>query len=208
MLLRERSLWGTALGHFCGNYAYYFMLTWLPLLLVRAHGLRVDEMAVIGACVYALQALSAPATGWVCDRLLLRGADPSRVLKSTIIIGLCGVAASMAICAVAGTGLVIGLLLVSGVFFGVQSAPLGSITQTLGGPRAAAQWMGIQNLCANMAGVLAPLVTGYTLGAGGSFTWAFAISALITVAGVLAYAFVIRPVRPVAWPTPGSLLPE
>jgi hypothetical protein len=46
--------------HFCGNYAHYFMLTWLPLLLVRAHGFRVNQMAVIGACVYALQAIGAP----------------------------------------------------------------------------------------------------------------------------------------------------
>ncbi len=201
-LLRERSLWGTSLGHFCGNYAYYFMLTWLPLLLVRAHGFRVDQMAVIGACVYALQAISAPATGWICDRLILRGADPNRVLKSTIIIGLCGVAAPMAICAIAGSTLSVVLLLVSGVFFGVQSAPLGSITQTLGGPRAAGQWMGIQNLCANMAGVLAPLVTGFTVGHGEDFFWAFAISALVTLAGVLAYAVVIRRVEPVAWPCP------
>jgi len=40
-LLRKRSLWGTCLGHFCGNYAYYFMLTWLPLLLVKQHGFSV-----------------------------------------------------------------------------------------------------------------------------------------------------------------------
>ena len=62
VLLRERSLWGTSLGHFCGNYAYYFMLTWLPLILVKAHGLRMDHMALIVAGVYALQAISAPAT--------------------------------------------------------------------------------------------------------------------------------------------------
>ena len=94
------------------------------------------------------------------------------------------------------------MLLVSGVFFGIQSPPLGSITQTLGGPRAAAQWMGIQNLCANMAGVLAPLITGLVIGQGADFFWAFAIAAGVTLAGVLAYAVVIRRVEPVAWPEP------
>jgi MFS family permease len=202
VLLRERSLWGTSLGHFCGNYAYYLMLTWLPLLLVSVHGFRIEQMAAIGACVYALQALSAPATGWVCDRLIMRGIAPNRVLKTAIIIGLCGVAVPMALCAVAGARLSVMLLLMAGVFFGVQSAPLGSITQTLGGPRAAGQWMGIQNLCANMAGVLAPLITGFAVDRGRDFFWAFAISAAITLAGVLAYAFVIRRVEPVAWPAP------
>ncbi len=200
VLLRQRSLWGTSLGHFCGNYAYYLMLTWLPLLLVREYGYRLEQMAAIGACVYALQALSAPATGWVCDRLIMRGIAPNGVLKTAIIIGLCGVAVAMALCAVAGARLSVVLLLTTGVFFGVQSAPLGSITQTLGGPRAAAQWMGVQNLCANLAGVLAPLITGFAVDRGRHFFWAFAISAAITLAGVSAYAFVIRRVEPVAWP--------
>jgi predicted MFS family arabinose efflux permease len=198
-LLSERSLWGTSLGHFCGNYAYYFMLTWLPLYLVNVQGFRIDQMAVIAAAIYALQAISAPATGWICDRRILAGSSPNRVLKTAIIIGLCGVAAPMALCAVAGHALTVILLLTAGVFFGVQSAPLGSITQTLGGPRAAGQWMGIQNLCANLAGVLAPLITGLIVHRSNDFFWPFAIAASITLAGVLAYAVVIKRVEPVAW---------
>ncbi len=38
-LLRQRSLWGTSLAHFSANYTYYFMLTWLPLYLVKERGL-------------------------------------------------------------------------------------------------------------------------------------------------------------------------
>ena len=106
----------------------------------------------------------------------------------------------MALCAIADGTLSITLMLVSGVCFGIQSPPLGSITQTLGGPRAAAQWMGIQNLCANMAGVLAPLITGLTLGQGEDFSRAFVVAALVTLTGVVAYAVVIRRVEPVAWP--------
>ncbi len=204
VLLAQRALWGTSLGHFCGNYAYYFMLTWLPLLLVKAHGVRLEQMAVIGAGVYALQAVSAPVTGWICDRLILRGLSASRVLKSAIIVGLCGVGVPMALCIGAGTRLCIALLLIAGLFVGVQSAPLGSITQTLGGPRAAAQWMGMQNLCANLAGVLAPLLTGILVERAGSFTGAFAVAAAVTLAGVLAYAVVIPTVTPVDWAAAGA----
>jgi MFS family permease len=202
VLLGERALWGTSLGHFCGNYAYYFMLTWLPLYLVTVQGFRVEQMAVLAAAIYALQAITAPATGWICDRLIRSGRSPNTVLKTAIIIGLCGVAAPMALCAAAGHTLTVVLLLIAGAFFGVQSPPLGSITQTLGGPRAAGQWMGIQNLCANMAGVLAPLVTGFIIHRSNNFFWPFAIAAAVTLAGVLAYAVVIKRVEPVAWPFP------
>ncbi len=204
-LCRERALWGTSLGHFCGNYAYYFMLTWLPLLLVKVHGFSVAQMATIVACVYALQAVSAPATGWLCDRLILAGVSPNRVLKVSINVGLCGVAAAMAGCAAAEATLSIWLLLTAGVFFGVQSAPLGSISQTLGGPRAAGKWMGIQNLCANMAGVLASIVTGMVVDRTGHFFWAFVIASAITLGGAFAFGVVIRRVEPVVWPPESSL---
>jgi MFS family permease len=198
-LLRERSLWGTSLGHFCGNYAYYFTLTWLPLLLVREHGLGMAQMAMVGSCVYALQAVAAPATGWLCDHLMRRGHSPDRVLKGVMNLGLGGAAAAMAGCAFAGPQLSIALILMAGIFFGMQSAPLGAISQTIGGPQAAGQWMGVQNLCANFAGVLAPLVTGFVVESTGGFLWAFVIAAGVTLAGVFAFGVVVRRVEPANW---------
>lgn len=198
-LLAERALWGTSLGHFCSNYAYYLTLTWLPMVLVRERGFSLTEMALVGSGVYAMQAIAAPVTGWACDRAIGRGAPPERVLKGTMIVALCGAAAAMAACASAGPATTVVMILVAGLFFGMQSAPLGSITQTLGGARAAGQWMGVQNLCANMAGVLAPLLTGMLVERTGSFLWAFALAAAVTGCGVIAYTVVIRRVAPVDW---------
>jgi len=158
-------------------------------------------MAVIGFCVYALQAVSAPLAGWHCDRAIARGTPAGYVLKTTMNIGLGGVALAMAACAVAGPKMMVALVVVTGVFFGLQSAPLGTITQTLGGERASAQWMGIQNFCANLAGVLAPLLTGIAVDRSGNFVAAFAIAAGVTLVGILAYVVVIRRVEPEHWPT-------
>ena len=201
-LLAERALWGTSLGHFCSNYSYYFMLSWLPLLLVKDRGFSMAEMAWIGSCVYALQAVSAPLTGWLCDRAIARGAAPERVLRGAMNLGLGVVALAMAACTGADTTGTVALILMAGIFFGVQSAPLGTMTQTLGGPRAAAQWMGVQNLCANMAGVTAPVLTGITIDRTGSFVWAFALAAGVTLLGVLSYTFLVRQVAPVDWDEP------
>ena len=149
--------------------------------------------------MYALQAVAAPATGWLCDRLISRGGTPDRVLKNTINLGLCGAAVAMAACAFASPTASIGLILMAGLFFGMQSAPLGAISQTIGGPRAAGQWMGVQNLCANMAGVLAPVITGYVVESTGQFLWAFLIAAAVTLAGVFAFAVVVQRVEPIGW---------
>jgi MFS family permease len=200
-LLREPALWGTGIGHFCGNYAYYFMLTWLPLLLVKSYGFSLTQMAVIGAAVYALHAVTAALAGWYGDRRIEAGIDQHRIWKPMIIIGMVGVAIPMAACAAADATLLVALLLVAGVFFGLQSPSLGSITQTLAGPRAAGRWMGIQNFIANMAGVLAPLITGLVVDKTGEFYWAFAIAAAVTLAGAFAFGLLIRRVAPLPWPT-------
>lgn len=207
VLLSERSLWGTSLGHFSGNYAYYFALTWLPLLLVKTFGYSMEEMAIVGAGIYAIQAVVAPLVGFACDRLIQRGAHASPVLKTTIIAGHLGVTAAMAACAGAGRNESIALLLVAGLFFGLQSAPLGAISQTLAGPRAAGQWMGVQNLCANLAGVSAPLVTGFLVDRTGGFAMAFMVAAAVTLAGAVAFAFVVRRVEPLPW-EPGPVAPR
>ncbi len=198
-LLHERSLWGTSLGHFSGNYAFYFLLSWLPLWLVRVHGFSLARMATVGALVYATQAVVAPCAGWYCDWRVRVGADPNRVYKATIITGHCGAATVMAGFIIAGPTMSIALLLVAGLFFGMQSAPLGAISQTLAGPRAAGEWMGVQNLCANMAGVLAPLITGIVVDRTGHFGVAFAIAAGVTLLGALAFGVVVRRVEPIAW---------
>ncbi len=209
VLLRERSLWGTSLGHFCGNYSYYFMLTWLPLLLVKEFGFTLAQMAIIGGCIYGIQAVSAALMGWWCDHLILRGASANRVLKTAVIVGLVGVTAAMALCAGAGARLSVALMMLAGIGIGMQSAPMNSITQTLGGARTAGQWMGVQNLVANMAGVLAPPFTGFLVDTTGSYFWAFMVAALVTLLGVMAYAVIIERVEPVLWPAaPGAMPPH
>jgi MFS family permease len=198
-LLKERALWGASLGQFCSTYSYYFILTWLPLFLVKAHGYSVPLMAEIGAGVYAIHAVSSALTGWASDRWIVAGALPNRVHKTLLVSGMVGAAATMMACASAGPTLSIALLATAAVFFGMLIPNLFAVAQTLGGPRAAGQWMGIQNLVGNLSGVVAPLVTGYVVDRTGHFYWAFAIAAAITLAGSLAFGIVIRCVEPVVW---------
>jgi MFS family permease len=199
-ILKQRALWGSSLGSFCSFYAYYFVLSWLPLFLVKAHGFSVGEMAKIGAGVYAVHAASAAAVGWCSDRWIIAGASPDRVRKTLLVGGLIGVAVLMMACANAGPALSIILLAGTAALFGTQTPNIFALSQTLGGPRAAGQWMGIQNMVGNLAGVAAPLITGFVLDSTGKYFWAFAISAAIALVGTLAFGVLIAKVEPVVWP--------
>ena len=59
--------------------------------------------------------------------------------------------------------------------------------------------MGIQNFIANIAGVLAPLITGLVVETTGEFYWAFAIAAAVTLGGAFAFGLMIRRVAPLPW---------
>jgi MFS family permease len=207
MLLRSRELWGSCLGAFCGAYALYLVLTWLPVYLVKARGFSMAQMSPIGAGVYALAALGGVLTGWISDRCLAAGVSGNRVRKITMLVAFGGLAVSLSVCALAGHA---GLLLAMGgcgVFLGSELAGLYASAQTLGGPTAAARWMGIQNFCANISGITAPLITGVVIDRTGNFTAAFVIAAGVAVLGFLAFAFVVRSIEPIDW-TKASGSPE
>lgn len=66
------------------------------------------------------------------------------------------------------------------------------IPQTLTGPEAAGRWTGLQNGFANLAGVIAPALTGFAVDRTSSFVAAMVITAGVSVAGGLAWVFVGR----------------
>ena len=69
------------------------------------------------------------------------------------------------------------LLILACIFFGIFTSNLWAITQTLAGPRAAGKWTGFQNGVGNLAGVLAPALTGWIVDRTGEFYLAFVAAA-------------------------------
>ncbi|HEY3638866.1 MAG TPA: MFS transporter [Rhizomicrobium sp.] len=199
-LLACRELWGACIGHFSSNYAFYFVITWLPLYLVKSRGFTVPEMATLAGVVYLIFAASTQVCGWVSDFWMRRGASANRVRKTLMVTSQIGVATMMLGCAVGGTNVCIVSLLLAGVFFGPGTANVYAIGQSLAGPHASGKWMSIQNCIGNISGAIGPLITGYVVDRTGDFLWAFAIACGFTLMGVIAWGIIIPRVEPLAWP--------
>ena len=71
-IFRQRAFWGMALGHFAGNYPFYFVLTWLPSYLVKVGGLSLERMAVVGGLVFGAYAAATIVAGFAVDRAIER----------------------------------------------------------------------------------------------------------------------------------------
>jgi MFS transporter, ACS family, D-galactonate transporter len=197
--LRLRSAWGTSLGLFCGNYVSYFLITWLPFYLVRERHFSMDGMARIGGTVYLVGACFATASGWLSDRWIMAGETPTRVRKTFVAGGLAFAGIFVGLSAVTGPVACVALLLLGMIFFGAWSSNLWAITQTLAGPQAAGRWTGFQNFVGNLAGVVAPAVTGLVVDRTGHFYWAFAVLTAVALIGTMFWVFLVGPVEQVVW---------
>jgi MFS family permease len=192
-------VWGAALGHFCSNYAFYFVISWLPLYLVKARGLSVGQMAQIGGLIYIVYAASSFSTGWLSDRWIRRGASDNRVRKTVIVSAHAIMAASLVVAAVGDLSASVISLFCAAVAFGFSTPTLFCIGQTLAGPQVAGRWIGIQNCVANLAGIVAPIITGFVVDRTGQYYWAFVIAAAVAAAGIIGWGPMIRNVAPLNW---------
>jgi MFS family permease len=203
-IVSERAAWGTMLGHFSANYTLYFVLSWLPLYLVKEHGYSLVQMAQLGAFVYLVYAVTSAAFGWISDRLIDTGFGVNGVRKSVIVAGHLGAALCLLASAAGDSRMAFAGLVGSGAFFGLTGCSVFAIAQTIAGPRAAGKWVALQNCVANTAGIIAPLITGFIVDKTGQFTLAFAVASAIAVAGAAGWGLVVPRVAPIAWPSRGA----
>jgi MFS transporter, ACS family, D-galactonate transporter len=61
---------------------------------------------------------------------------------------------------------------------------------------------GIINFLNNMMGAVAPVTTGYIVGATGSFVGAFLAAGIVSAIGIVAYVFILGRLEPIADPPP------
>jgi MFS family permease len=198
-LLHQRSLWGTSLAHFSANYTYYFMLTWLPLYLVRQRGFTTEAMAAITGSAYLVNAFSAVLGGWILDRVVTRTGRTNLVYKSLSITSHLGSVACMLCIAGASPAVAFGAIFVYQVLCGIASPCTFAASQILAGAKACGRWVGIQNAVANLSGAVAALATGYLIPDTSHFAAAFVAAATVSVMGFVAWAWVVPRVAPISW---------
>lgn len=203
-ILRQRGLWGASLGHFASNYNFYFILAWLPIYLVKVRGFSMESMAAIAGAAYLINAISALLMGWATDSWCRAGRSPDVIYKGI-----------MALSHVATIGCMVGMVLlpVNGsiaclfgyeVVCGLSSPGVYAIPQILAGPRAAGRWVGVQNTCGNVAGIIAPALTGMLVDWSGSFVSAFVLAAAINVLGLVGWLFILPKIAPLNWQQQGA----
>jgi ACS family D-galactonate transporter-like MFS transporter len=199
-ILEKREAWGTLLGLFGSNYAWYFMLTWLPSYLLMERHYSTRMMALTGWLPFCATATGAAIGGYLSDLWIRHGGSPTLVRKTFAVTGLAGCAVFLLPAALAEDQVVaMSLLILAAWIYGLFSSNLWAITQTLAGVSAAGKWTGIQNCAGNLAGIAAPIVTGFIVGRTGKFYFAFVWVCVNLLMSALSYLLLVRRVEQVVW---------
>ena len=190
-LLRQRKTWGFILGFAGSSYALEMLFTWLPEYLVLHH-MTVLNSGFFAAIPYVASLLATILlSGWLVDRLVMRGFDQNKVRKFFLIGGF---VIALAIAGAAFTNNVAVAL----VFISIATAGTGmsgavgnSLTALLAPEGSAGVLGGLQNGFNRAVGIVAPILTGILVGRTGNFSAAFAVAAVFLLLGITAYVLLL-----------------
>ena len=186
------AMWGTLIGTFSYDYFWYFCLTWLPSYFVEQQHLSMASMGTYMLVCVAGQGVVMTIAGWLSDRLVGRGLDPVKVRRWFVITGL--MLASTEIIGVLSRSRVIALFFAafSLAGLGFATATRWSLTQSLFPGAASGQLVGLQNTAANLAGIVAPLVTGWLKHATGGYAAPMQGISILLLVGALSYVLLVH----------------
>ena len=199
VLLATRALWGTTIGLFCANYVFYFMMSWMPVYLVRERGFSLGEMASLTSASYVVMGVCALLGGVGVDRYIRRGGSANRGYKATMAVVHVGAVVCMLVMAFGSAPLAIASIFVYQALNGASAAGLYAIPEILGGTQATGRWVGIQNSGGSLAGVAAPWLTGVIIDMTGHFTVAFLVAAVMSFLGLVGWLGMVPGLEEIDW---------
>ncbi len=203
-LLRQRKVIGLSLGFASYNYTFYLLLNWLPTYLSTALHLNLYHSVLYSSVPWFVAAFGDFAIGgWLVNALIHRGWSATRV-RQTILVA--GTAFGLGIVGAAQAHTPATAIFWISVSIGGLSAasPVGwSVPSLIAPPGSVGTLGGILNFCNQLAGIAAPIATGFIASRTHSFAWAFVAAAVFLLVGIAGYIFLLGRIEPI--PDPAAL---
>lgn len=198
-LLRQRKVYGLALGWGAYNYTFFLLLAWLPSYLSITLHVDLLHSVFYASAPWLLAAITDLLIGgWLVDDLIQRGWDANRVRQTVLVVGmmfgLCIFGAARARSSAAA------LAWISFALGGLAAAaPVAWTVPSLIAPRESVGTLASAvNFCGQIAAISAPIVTGYIVEETHSFAAAFVTATVILLLGIVGYVFLLGRIEAIA----------
>jgi ACS family D-galactonate transporter-like MFS transporter len=190
----RRQVIGASLGQFCSNSTLVFFLTWFPTYLATERHIKMQTAGFYQMMPYIAASIGVLAGGWVSDFIIKKTGSATLGRKLPVIVGLLMATTIVGANYVETNVAVVAIM--SFVYFGQGMCNLGWTVITDVAPKGyIGLTAGIFNLCANLAGIVAPIVIGQIVKNTGSFVGALTFLGAIALAGVFSYVFILGDVK-------------
>ena len=197
-LLKNRKIIGISIGFFCYNYLKSFFLTWFPTYLVMEKGFSLIKVGFVAMIPPLVAILGELYVGYLTDKMISKNINVSFARKIPLCLGM--LISSVIIFSVFAESIWMAMLLLTISYTALISASPGiwaipgdlSRTKNMVGTIG-----GIQNTFSNMAGIIAPIMTGFLLDRTGSFVVPIILSGVIAILGAISYWFIVGKLEPV-----------
>src|SRR5436190_3328187 len=187
-LLKHRQIVGASIGQFGGNSTQVFFVTWFPTYLVNVRGMSFINAGMMTMLPYIGASIGVLVAGQVSDRILKRTGSANFARKLPIVGGML-LASTIVIANFVPDGsnaLVIAIMSVA--FFGQGMTNLGwTVISDVAPKQLIGLTAGIFNFSANLAGIVTPLVIGYTYQSTGSFFGPLVYIGVVALVGAFSY---------------------
>ena len=185
-------VWGTVIATFCYMYFVYFCMTWMPAYFVEQRHQSLAKMGWYTFFSFAGMAVMAAFGGWAADWMIRRGGNPVTVRKWFTIAGFLIACTELVGARASSLTVAVTFAIVSLSGLGLATANYWAITQTLFPAGAIGRMAGVQNCAASVAGIVAPIATGWLKQQTGSYEAPMNAIWIVLVAGIVAYLAMVR----------------
>jgi ACS family hexuronate transporter-like MFS transporter len=187
--LKQPLVWIIAFSFFSYSWALNTFLSWFPTYLVNTHHINIHDLAISGSIPWLAGTLGLAIGGIVTDWIGKKTGKTTASRKWLTVICLLGVAAAFfpsalvtsTVGAVTLMAVAVFLLYLTGAQYWAIIAETYPLSH-LGGIG------GFVNALANLAGIVAPIVTGAFVQSTGSWGAGFIVGAFVLLIGALGLA--------------------
>ncbi|WP_158747787.1 MFS transporter [Acidisphaera sp. L21] len=199
-LFQSRTSWGLIIGSAAYTYCIFFYTTWLPTYLVSHRGMSLGQMGVFASLPLLAGMAGDVCGGLLSDAIFKRTGRLGLARKAVVVPSFLLAAAALIPAAMADNAYAsVGCLAASLFFMELMTGPWWAVPSDVAGAHAGTL-AGIMNMAANVAGAISPFVFG-VLAQNDQWTMPFVISAVILIAGAVAWIVLVDPATPIVTET-------
>lgn len=191
-LLKYKAIWCLLFGYFAQNYVLYLMLTWLPTYLVMERQMTLLKAGFNAIIPWIASALGAFIGGHLSDYFIQRGMQPLIARRTVMAIGMFF---SVSIIFAGFVDNAMFALILISVALGGSALAGACVWATIAdiAPRhLVGTAAGIQGLFGNLAGWIAPVLTGMFVLKFNSFILPLIVSGVISGVAAILYVIMLR----------------